>query len=99
VLTNNYFIFGDTIWHQKKGTAMGTPLAVVFANIYLVVLEYDCFEKCKTDSEYKAALLYKRFVDDKIAIFPDRKSAEIFITNFNKMRPDFIRDTFEISDT
>jgi hypothetical protein len=98
VLSNNYFHFGDSTWHQKKGTAMGTPLAVVFANIYLAMLESECLEKCKLNPEFKLSLLYKRFVDDKIGIFRDRVSAEIFINTFNSLRPSFIQSTFAISD-
>lgn len=99
VLTNNYFLFGDSIWHQIKGTAMGTPLAVVFANIYLAILELECFDMCKLNPAYKQTLLYKRFVDDKIAVFADRISGLIFIENWNILRPGFILDTFDFSDT
>lgn len=99
VLTNNYFLFGDSIWFQKKGTAMGTSLAVVFANIYLAMLETDCFEICRADPNFKMPLLYNRFVDDKTSIFVDKRSGEIFITNFNKMRPNSIKDTYSLSDT
>ena len=41
VLENNIIQFGDTIWRQKKGTAMGTPVAVCFSIIYLAMLEID----------------------------------------------------------
>jgi len=46
VLTNNYVQFGDRMWRQLQGTAMGTPLAVVFANIYMTALHLECIEKC-----------------------------------------------------
>lgn len=87
------------MYAQKKGTAMGTPLAVVFANIYLAMLELDCFEICKSNPEINPLYLYRRFVDDKIGIFSDKKTANIFMDNWNLMRPLSIKDTFEISDT
>jgi len=42
---NNYFKFGeDTYWLQISGTAMGTPLAVTFACIYIGQLEKQAFD-------------------------------------------------------
>ena len=42
VLTNNYFEFGtNTFWLQIKGTAMGTPVAITFACIYMSELEFE----------------------------------------------------------
>jgi hypothetical protein len=37
VLTNNYCIFDDIIYKQLKGTAMGTPVAVTYSNIFYTV--------------------------------------------------------------
>ena len=71
---------------------------VVFANIYLAMLELECFDICNLNPEYTPVLLYRRFVDDKIGIFSNRKSGTIFMDNFNNLRPNFIQDTFEMSD-
>ena len=49
VLTNNFIVFGDTYWLQIKGTAMGTPVAVTFANIYLGMLEYALAHNPETE--------------------------------------------------
>ena len=38
VLINNFIAFGDTYWLQIKGTAMGTPVAVTFANILQIFI-------------------------------------------------------------
>lgn len=48
VLTQNYVEFGDRMFLQTQGTAMGTPLAVVFANIYMTGLHLQCLETCNT---------------------------------------------------
>jgi ABC-type phosphate/phosphonate transport system permease subunit len=38
-LEHNYIAFGNTFYQQIQGTAMGTPVAVVFANLFLQQLE------------------------------------------------------------
>jgi hypothetical protein len=42
-LFNNYISFIGKYYLQLCGTAMGTPLAVVFANIYVYMLENEMF--------------------------------------------------------
>jgi hypothetical protein len=48
VLDNNYVEFGDRMWLQIQGTAMGTPFAVVFANLYMTALHMKTLDLCKT---------------------------------------------------
>ena len=35
VLKSNVMTFGSRIFHQVKGTAMGTPMAVSYANLFM----------------------------------------------------------------
>ncbi|CAB4043741.1 Hypothetical predicted protein, partial [Paramuricea clavata] len=39
ILDNNYFEFGEKVFKQKLGTAIGTKFAPAFANIFMVELE------------------------------------------------------------
>ena len=39
VLKSNIFRFNEKLYKQIKGTAMGTPMAVNYANIFLEKLE------------------------------------------------------------
>jgi hypothetical protein len=48
VLNENYVEFGDRMWLQIQGTAMGTPFAVVFANLYMTALHLKCLKLCNT---------------------------------------------------
>jgi hypothetical protein len=88
VLTNNYLEFGDKVYHQKRGTAMGTPVAVAYANIFLAVFEYEVFKKCSTaDPTFISPLLYRRFIDDLIAIFTRQIDCDRFLALFNLHDP------------
>ena len=40
VLTHNYCTFQDRIYLQVEGTAMGTPVATTYANIFLYGIEH-----------------------------------------------------------
>jgi hypothetical protein len=87
VLTNNYFSFGDLCFHQLQGTAMGTPAAVDYANIFLAVLEYDVFQLCSHHPHFRLPFVFKRFIDDIFSIFPDTFSATLFRDTFAKHDP------------
>jgi hypothetical protein len=92
VLTNNYIQYGtNTVWHQIKGTAMGTPFAVSYATIYLAVFENEVFQKCKLlRSDFLLPLLYKRFVDDISSIYISPVDGQLFIDTFNSHDPSII---------
>lgn len=80
VLTENYCIFDDTIYHQIKGTAMGTPTAVSYSNIFLYGVESPLL--LKYGHSY-----YTRYIDDVFSIFNSPVLAQSFITDFNSIIP------------
>ena len=57
VLTNNYFEAEGVFFHQLWGLAMGTPMAVSAAIIYMASLERSLLHT-------RGLLFYKRFIDD-----------------------------------
>lgn len=73
-LTNNYLEFNNVLYQQIKGTAMGTPCAVAYANIVLYFIEREILDQ---------VIFYKRYIDDVFAIFPDDVSAMKFAERFN----------------
>ena len=97
VLTNNYFTaaFDDAefTFLQLTGTAMGTPAAVAFANIYMYVLERSVVQR------YKAAgtlLYYCRYIDDIFAIVSDDGTA--LMNSLSAMQPRAIKLDFKTSN-
>jgi hypothetical protein len=62
VLNNNYFNANKRTYRQIKGTAMGTPCAVVFANIYMfVTFDSPLLQRMQPTI---SVMLYGRFIDD-----------------------------------
>jgi len=76
VLTNNYFTFNDEYFHQIYGTAMGTPVAVEYANTVMFYIEHTIIDKYEP-------ILYLRYIDDIFAILPTVDICKKFIGEIN----------------
>ena len=93
VLTNNYTEFNDDFFLQLSGTAMGTPVAVCYASLFLAALEEPILNNTNL-------ILYRRFIDDIFVIWKssDKKSALDFIKTLNSLHPN-IKLTHELDET
>jgi len=65
VLTTTYFKFDGQLYQQKFGTAMGSPVSPIVANLYMEDLEQRAIA---TAPEPMKPRFWKRYVDDVIAI-------------------------------
>jgi hypothetical protein len=79
VLTNNYFEFNNIVYKQLTGTAMGTPVANIYANIVLFMLERDCLKF--------SPVLYLRYLDDLFIIVNAMQHGKNIIEVFNNQCP------------
>lgn len=66
VMRNNLFRFGNTNWLQLNGTAMGTPVAVMYATIYYSY--HEEVEGLRSNNNALGLLFYRRYIDDAIAL-------------------------------
>jgi hypothetical protein len=93
ILNNNYLEFGNSNWKQISGTAMGTPMAVVFANLYLLVLEWETLELLGKDANFLPPLLYVRFIDDIFLIARSQEEGDLFLTTLGTRRRRIVLET------
>ena len=93
ILQENSFQFNGKNYLQTHGTAMGTKVAVSFANIFMSAGETEIISKSKIKP-----LEWKRYIDDMFSLW-DTKREEIdkFILEANRHHPT-IKFTAEISD-
>ena len=71
IMRNNVFQFGDTFWLQLTGTAMGTPPAPTYANLFYAIHENRILPKYRAN-----ILIHKRYIDDIFGIWiPSADSA------------------------
>ena len=99
ILENNFLEFGALFWKQTRGLAMGTPVAVTLANIFLEDLELRVPGKCmQLVGQACKPLFYRRFIDDGLAIFASIHEANGFVKAYNSMC-EGIHITEEISET
>ncbi len=83
-------------YHQIHGTAMGSPLAPCYANIFLYQLEQQWLSKplCK-----QHILFYKRYLDDIFGIiWATHSEAQSILSSFNQLHK-HIQVTFDLSLT
>jgi hypothetical protein len=93
IIQNNYLEFGNSIWKQIKGTAMGTPFAVTYACIYMHEFEQTLFKKMLNSSKclYDVPIYYFRYIDDIFGIFQLESSATNFVNEFNNLKENIIK--------
>ena len=85
ILENNYFTFDDKFYLQIHGTAMGTPFAPNYANIFMTKIENQILHNA---GHYKTPLLWKRFIDDIFIIWPHSEVELLqFLNHINTMHP------------
>ncbi|CAJ0950204.1 unnamed protein product [Ranitomeya imitator] len=76
ILTSNFFLFQDTFYLQKRGTAMGSHAAPPYANAYMVHFEESSFYKNSLFREN--IIIWKRYIDDVFCVW--RGSEDILHT-------------------
>ena len=84
VLESNYFAFGDAVYRQKKGLAMGNNLAPPMAIIFMSKLETEALAL----SPQKPSL-YRRYIDDCIVVWLHGMEQLLeFVEFMNSRHPD-----------
>jgi len=90
ILTNNYFTFGQKVYRQKHGIAMGNHLAPPLAIVFM-----DSIEQKMIDSAEHQPELYNRYVDDGIMVWTHGEEALArFMEHCNRQHPN-IQFTWE----
>ena len=85
ILKKNYFKFRDTFYLQIHGTAMGSPFAPNYANIFMDYIERRILDSAQDN---KRPILWLRFIDDIFAIWTyDHYSLHQFFEYMNIIHP------------
>ena len=94
ILEENSFQFNGDNYLQTHGTAMGTKMAVAFANIFIAEIE----TKLVRQSRIKP-IEWKRYIDDVFSLWNQNKQDIIlFIEQANQFQPS-IKFTAEILES
>ena len=83
ILKENSFQFNRKDYLQTHGTAMGTKMAVAFANIFMASIEKEILRQ-----SINKPITWKRFVDDVFCLWDTNKEEiEHFIEQANSQIP------------
>ncbi len=83
VMKNNRMRFGDSIYHQIRGVAMGMLHAPTIANLYVVIYERDHIIPLVN---VKYLLFYKRFINDGFAVWLHDEDPTTNANNWNDVK-------------
>jgi len=83
VLNCNYFRFGDKLYVQKTGTAMGTPVSVSYANGFMA-RRFDCILLQRFADNI---LMLKRFLDDVFIVLSPACPLAAFTAALSEIHP------------
>ncbi|XP_068716884.1 uncharacterized protein [Montipora capricornis] len=93
ILNENSFQFNGDNYLQTHGTAMGTKMAVSFANIFMALIETSLIQQNDTKPR-----IWKRYIDDIFSFWNSNKNTvDLFVIQANKFHPT-IKFTAEISE-
>ena len=93
IVNENSFQFNGENYLKTHGTAMGTKMAVSFANIFMAKIETTLIQQSETKLKE-----WRRYIDDVFSLWDsDEKDVDHFIEQANKFRPS-IKFTAEISE-
>ncbi|CAJ0933921.1 unnamed protein product [Ranitomeya imitator] len=87
VLCENYFLYEDTFYVQKCGTAMGANVAPAYANAYVNLFEIK--HVFPNDLFSRFALGYHRYIDDIFFIWTGTSNSMFdFVSQLNSIYPE-----------
>ena len=89
IMRNNIVHFGDTYHKQLCGTAMGTPPAPPYANLYAAIKEERALERFSTHITF-----FRRFIDDIFGMFTFQSPQDV--TVWEAIKEDFNDPLFEL---
>ena len=80
-LKESIILFDNKYYSQIDGVAMGSPLGLTLANIFLCYHESNWLKDCPKDFK---PVYYKRYVDDIFVLFNKPEHAHFFLEHMNK---------------
>lgn len=91
----NTFLFEDTFYHQIKGTAMGSPFAPNYANLFMGKFEEDFVYNDNEFSQYLKCLF--RYIDDCFFVFSGSVQTPHAFHKYLNTRLDSIKFSLEFN--
>ena len=92
ILKENSFQFNGENYLQTHGTALGTKMAVAFANIFMAEFETKLIRQSRIK-----LIEWKRYIDDVFSLWnKSKQDINLFIEQANQFHPS-IKFTAEIS--
>ncbi|CAJ0943660.1 unnamed protein product [Ranitomeya imitator] len=87
VLTENFFLFEDTLYVQVQGSAMGSNVAPPYANCFMSVFESDHI--CNNELFQTHCLLWRRYIDDVFCLWRGSQDTLLaFLEHINSVWPE-----------